>query len=206
MESEKETPTVGPKLRIALVAPPLVRIPPEGYAGTERIVAALAHALHERGHRVTVFASGDSDLPCEVVPVVPHSLWGLGLRGDTTSYLEMSVALAWQEHARFDIIHSHVEQAGFLMSRYCPTPVISTLHKRLDVGGVAELIDLMPDVPLVAISESQRRWNPDANWIATIHHGLDFSSTPTSSRAPSRPRWACPPSRCPPGSARTCSS
>ena len=168
------------RLRIGLIAPPLVRIPPRGYAGTERIVAALAIGLHERGHRVTVFASGDSDLPCEVVPVVPHSLWGLGLRGDTSAYQEMSVAAAWEQCERFDILHSHVEQAGFLMARHCPTPVVSTLHKRVDTGGVAELIDMMPDIPLIAISESQRRWNPDANWVATIHHGLDFSATPSS--------------------------
>lgn len=167
-------------MRIGLIAPPLLPIPPKGYAGTERIVAALAIALHRRGHDVTVFAAGDSDLPCEVVPVVPHSLWGLGLRGDTTSYLEMSVAKAWEMSEKFDILHSHVEQAGFLMARYCTTPVVSTLHKRVDTGGVAELIDLMPDVPLVAISDSQRRWNPGANWIATIHHGLDFGDTPTS--------------------------
>ena len=111
---------------------------------------------------------------------MPHSLWGKGLRGDTTSYLEMSVALAWEMSGQFDILHSHVEQAGFLMARYCRTPVVSTLHKRVDTGGVAELIDLMPDVPLVAISDSQRRWNPRANWLSTIHHGLDFSLTPMS--------------------------
>jgi glycosyltransferase involved in cell wall biosynthesis len=167
-------------LRIAIVAPPLVRVPPRGYAGTERIVAAIALGMHARGHQVTVFASGDSELPCEVVPVVPHSVWERGVRGDQSAYFEMSAAMAWEQHARFDIIHSHVEQAGFLMSRHCPTPVVSTLHKRLDVGGVAQLIDLLPEIPLIAISESQRRWNPDANWVATIHHGLDFSETPAS--------------------------
>jgi glycosyltransferase involved in cell wall biosynthesis len=170
-------------LRIAIVAPPLVRVPPQGYAGTERIVATLALGLHERGHRVTIFASGDSDLPCEVVPVVPHSVWERGVRGDQSAYFEMSAAMAWEQHARFDIIHSHVEQAGFLMAHHCPTPVVTTLHKRVDVGGVAELIDLLPDIPLIAISESQRRWNPDANWVATIHHGLDFSKTPSSASA-----------------------
>jgi glycosyltransferase involved in cell wall biosynthesis len=168
------------RLRIGIVAPPLVRIPPTGYAGTERIVAAIALGLHARGHQVTVFAAGDSDLPCEVVPVLPKSVWGRGLRGDTSAYVEMSVARAWEQAARFDVLHSHVDHAGFLMARHCGTPVISTLHKRLDVGGVAELIDQMPDVPLVAISDSQRRWNPGANWVATIHHGLDFSRTPTS--------------------------
>jgi len=171
--------TNGP-LRIGLIAPPVVRLPPAGYAGTERIVAALAVHLHERGHRVTVFASGDSDLPCEVVPVVPEAVWARGVRGDTSAYRDMSVAMAWEQHERFDIIHAHVEHAAFLMAHHCPTPVVSTLHQRLDKGGVAQLIDRLPDIPLIAISDSQRRWNPDANWVATVHHGLDFDHTPTS--------------------------
>jgi glycosyltransferase involved in cell wall biosynthesis len=127
-----------------------------------------------------VFASGDSNVPCELVPVVSDSLWDKGVRGDTTAYLQLSVTLAWEQAERFDLFHSHVEHLGFHMARHCSTPVVTTLHKRLDVGGVAELIDAMPDVPLIAISDSQRRWNPAANWIATIHHGLDFSQTPIS--------------------------
>jgi glycosyltransferase involved in cell wall biosynthesis len=169
-------------LRIGIIAPPFVAVPPPGYAGTERIVATIARGLHEHGHRVTVFASGDSDLPCEVVPVVPQALWRTGQRGDPAAWLEMCVARAWDEAGRFDIIHSHVETAAFLMARHCGTPVVTTLHKRLDTGGVADLIDLFPDVPLVAISDSQRRWNERANWVATIHHGLDFSATPSSDR------------------------
>ena len=165
-------------LQIALIAPPFLPVPPPAYAGTERIIAALAAGLHARGHRVTVYASGDSDLPCEVVPVVPRALWRAGYRGEAPAYVEMAVAQAWADSAHYDVIHSHVETAAFLMARYCETPVVTTLHRRLDVGGVAEMIDRFGDVPLVAISESQRRWNPAANWIATIHHGLDFSATP----------------------------
>jgi glycosyltransferase involved in cell wall biosynthesis len=66
------------------------------------------------------------------------------------------------------------------MARHASTPVLSTLHSRLDAGASLELIDAYPDIPLVAISESQRRWHPKADWVATIHHGLDLSSTPRS--------------------------
>jgi glycosyltransferase involved in cell wall biosynthesis len=166
------------RLRIALVAPPFVPVPPPTYAGTERIVATLATGLHELGHRVTVYASGDSELPCEVVPVVPEALWRSGYRGDGLAHLEKTLARVWEHAADYDVIHSHLEAATFLMARYCRTPVVTTLHRRLDVGGVSTLIDHFPDIPLIAISESQRRWNQDANWIATIHHGLDFAATP----------------------------
>ena len=168
-------------LRIGIIAPPVVPLPPTTYAGTERIVASLATGLHERGHRVTVFASGDSDLPCEVVPVVPHALWNEGYTGEVPVYLEMAVASAWDEIDRFDVLHSHVETEGFLLARHAQIPVVTTLHRRLDINGVADYIDAFPMIPLVAISDSQRRWNPDANWVATVHHGLDFSTTPTRS-------------------------
>src|SRR5699024_3121165 len=73
-------------LRIALVSPPMLPIPPARYAGTERIVAALVDGLHRRGHRVTLFAPGDSRVDCELVPTVPRSLWSTGFRGDLSSY------------------------------------------------------------------------------------------------------------------------
>jgi len=60
----------GKALRIALVAPPVKAVPPVGYGGTERVVAALAAGLVDRGHDVTVFASGDSQTPGRLVPIV----------------------------------------------------------------------------------------------------------------------------------------
>jgi glycosyltransferase involved in cell wall biosynthesis len=169
-------------MRIGLIAPPVIPLPPPTYAGTERIVSLLALGLHARGHRVTVFASGDSELPCEVVPVVPRALWADGMTGDLGVYFQMAVSRAWDEADRFDVIHSNVETHGFLFAQHASVPVVTTLHGRLDVAGATQYIDALPTIPLVAISESQRRWNPDANWVATIHHGLDFTTTPSGTR------------------------
>ena len=132
---------------------------------------------------MTVFASGDSRVPCELVPVIPRALWTSGHRGDLSTYTELSVIRAWEEQDRFDILHSHVETAGFAMARYARTPVVTTLHRRLDDEGVAALIARCREIPLIAVSDSQRRWHPSANWVSTIHHGLDFRATPTSDRA-----------------------
>jgi len=169
-------------LRIALVAPPMLPVPPPTYAGTERVVAALAEELHRRGHQVTLFAPGDSQVSCELVPTLPRSLWSADYRGDVSSFINVGLAKVWAEHERFDVIHSHVETLGFLFARYCPTPVITTLHGRLDAWGIPELIAEFRDIPLVAISDSQGRWAPDANWIATIHHGLPLEGMPFSEK------------------------
>jgi glycosyltransferase involved in cell wall biosynthesis len=175
-----DRPSSHGSLRIGLIAPPLVPLPPPGYAGTERIVSTLALALQERGHAVTVFAAGDSTLACPVVPVVPRALWPLGQRGDLRESFQASLAAAWERREEFDILHSHVDTAGFSAARRSSVPVVTTLHGRLDVGETPRLLDEYGDIPLIAISDSQRRWHPGAHWVATIHHGLDFTQTPLS--------------------------
>ena len=165
-------------LRIALIAPPMLPVPPPTYAGTERVVAALVDELVRCGHHVTLFATGDSQVTAELVAIRPQSLWSEGYQGDVSSFINVGLARAWAEHERFDVIHSHVETLGFLFARHCPCPVVTTLHGRLDVSGIPELIAEFDDIPLVAISESQRRWAPDANWVATIHHGLPLERVP----------------------------
>lgn len=162
------------RLRIALVAPPLEPIPPPRYGGTERVVATLAEGLHRRGHEVTLFASGDSHVSGRLVPIVPRALWRDGFRGEVGPYMQLGIsAVAAREH-EFDIIHSHVESYGFMFASRSSVPVVTTLHLRLDVSATPEMLRYYPRVPLVAISESQRRLLPKANWVATIHHGMSF--------------------------------
>jgi glycosyltransferase involved in cell wall biosynthesis len=160
----------------------MIPIPPPSYAGTERVVATLGNALIERGHDVTLFAAGDSTFGGRLVPTVAESLWSHDYRGDLTAHMAITVARAWRTCTQFDVIHSHVETHGFVFARHCPTPVVTTLHGRLDVAGIPELLAEFDDIPLVAISDSQRRWNPGANWLATVHHGLPLVSMPWSDR------------------------
>ena len=166
------------KLRILLVAPPMVPVPPPTYAGTERVIASLGAELHRRGHHVGLVAAGDSEVPYELIRSVDASLWKTGYDGDVASYMQYTAAIAWDAAPRFDIIHSHLENHTFLLARYAPVPVLTTLHGRLDTAGMPELLERFRDVPLVAVSESQRRWHIDQNWVGTIHHGLPLESMP----------------------------
>lgn len=174
--------TTNDPLRIALLAPLVTPIPPPAYAGTERVIAALAQHLHERGHEVTLYASGDSQVPCRLVPVIGESLWASGYQGDGRQFTPMVVTAAWRDADRFDVIHSHLEGGGFVLARHGPVPVVSTMHNRLDTEGMPQLLDEFSDIPLVGISDSQRRWSPDANWVATIHHGIARRESLSSER------------------------
>jgi len=165
-------------LRIALLAAPMVPVPPVAYGGTERVVAALASELTKRGHDVTVFASGDSTVAGRLRPVVERALWRTGHHGDVSAHMLRAVARCWAEADQFDLIHSHVEAFGFPLARHASVPVVSTLHGRLDGGGIPELLEEFSDIPLVAISESQKRWAPDANWVDVVHNGLPLEAMP----------------------------
>ncbi len=174
---EKGGRTIDP-LRVAVIVPPMLPVPPPMYSGTERVVATLVEELVKRGHAVTLFASGDSQTNAALVPTIERSLWSTGYRGDVSSYMLVGFARLWRELDRFDLVHSHAETLGFLMARQCGAPMLTTLHGRLDVSGIPLLLEEFADIPLVSISESQRRWAPGANWVATIHHGLPLEGMP----------------------------
>jgi glycosyltransferase involved in cell wall biosynthesis len=161
-------------VKIALVSPPVIAVPPKQYAGTERVVAALGGALHTRGHDVTLFAPGDSVVPYELVPTVERSLWSTGFRGDLEPWMQLTAAIVERQRDRFDIVHFHLEGQGFSLGDG-GTPVVSTLHGRLDQPPMPALLRRYRDARLISISDSQRRWFPHNRWLATVPHGLPFS-------------------------------
>jgi glycosyltransferase involved in cell wall biosynthesis len=164
-------------LRIGMIAPPFLPVPPPRYGGTERIVGVLAEGLQRRGHHVTVFGSGDSRVSTNLVPTVPVALWGAGEVGEAAAAIDRTLTLVAEHAGDFDLIHNHLEWHGFPLARTAPVPVVATLHGRIDIGPTAEALPLYPEIPLIAISDKQRSFWPDQNWLATVHHGLPFDDT-----------------------------
>ncbi len=164
------------KLRIAQVAPPLERVPPVAYGGTERIVHGLAMELAARGHELTVFASGDSDVPGTLVPTVDKALRPAGIEGDASGWFLATVQAVLERASEFDIIHSHLEWWSIPLARMTPVPMVSTFHGRLDLPWSERLFDDAPE-GLVAISRSQASAHPKVPWTI-IHNGLVLDQAP----------------------------
>ena len=72
----------------------------------------------------------------------------------------------------FDVIHCHLDYFGFPLLRRLGTPSLTTLHGRLDLPELPALYRLYGDMPVVSISNSQREPLPEANYVATVLHGL----------------------------------
>ncbi|HJT19439.1 MAG TPA: glycosyltransferase family 4 protein [Nitrospira sp.] len=159
-------------MRIAQVAPLWESVPPKLYGGTERIVSYITEELVRMGHEVTLFASGDSETAARLEAVCPQAL-----RLNTGIFNRDAPMLMLQERSlgtvgEFDLIHSHLDFLGFPLARRNPQPVVTTLHGRLDLPELQPVFREYAEMPLVSISDAQRRPLPWANWQATVHHGL----------------------------------
>jgi glycosyltransferase involved in cell wall biosynthesis len=168
------------RLRIAQVAPPLERVPPAAYGGTERVVHELTTELVRRGHDVTLFASGDSDVPIRLVPTVDRALRPAGIEGDAGGWFDATVKQVLEHATEFDIIHSHLEWWSLPLVRRSPVPVAATFHGRLDLPWADRLLRDAP-LGMVAISRHQAHTHPTVPWTI-IHNGLSLDRAPFEGR------------------------
>jgi glycosyltransferase involved in cell wall biosynthesis len=168
-------------MRIAQVAPVYESVPPAQYGGTERVVSYLTEQLVQRGHRVTLFASGDSRTSARLSSVVPRSL-RRGGSDDALSAHVMLLAEVFERASEFDLIHCHVDYLAFPFGRLVRTPTLHTLHGRLDLPWLLPLFRRFPSVPLVSISDAQRQPLREVplSWAGTVYHGLPLEPYPLS--------------------------
>ena len=159
-------------MKIAQVAPLYESVPPKFYGGTERVVSYLTEALVRKGHEVTLFASGDSVTKAHLVAGCHRSLRMDKESVDRIAHHVLQTERVFQQLEEFDVIHSHIDYFPFSLMRRSPTPVLTTLHGRLDLPDLEPLYREFSDMPLVSISDSQRHPLPWVNWQGTVYHGL----------------------------------
>ncbi len=162
-------------MRIAQIAPLFEAVPPKLYGGTERVVYSLTEALVELGHDVTLFASGDSETSAKLDAPWPRSLrLDPDLRDWVATFALMIEHVAQRAHS-FDILHFHIDYWPNSVFTRQPVPFVTTLHGRLDLAEFAAVFRAFPQVPLVSISNSQRKPLPELGWTATVLHGMPQS-------------------------------
>ncbi len=164
-------------MRVALVSPLFESVPPRLYGGTERVVDWLCRGLADAGVDVTLFASGDSSVSAQadLIPVVDQAL-RLRTRPvtDPIAYNLKLMAEVASRASRFDVIHNHHDYWMLPLSRMTTTPLVTTLHGRLDLPDIHQAFFSYPNAHFVSISHHQREAMPGLRWARTIHHGIDL--------------------------------
>jgi glycosyltransferase involved in cell wall biosynthesis len=159
-------------VRIAQIAPLAESVPPKLYRGTERVIACLVDELVDLGHDITLFASGDSRTHGKLQPVWPRALRLGRQRTDPHAACAVLLEAISRRATDFDVIHAHIDWLHLPLLSRLGVPFLTTMHGRLDLPGLPNVVRAFPDAGFVSISDNQRRPLPEANWRGTIQHGL----------------------------------
>jgi glycosyltransferase involved in cell wall biosynthesis len=159
-------------MKIAQIAPLAESCPPALYGGTERVVSYLTEELVEQGHDVTLFASGDSITAAELVPCSERALRMCPEIGDALPYHIVLLEEVARRAHEFDALHFHIDLMHAPVVRAFANRTVTTLHGRLDLPELQPFYRAFPHLPLVSISDAQRRPMPPVNWVNTVYHGL----------------------------------
>jgi glycosyltransferase involved in cell wall biosynthesis len=161
----------GKVMRIAQIAPLWECVPPPAYGGIELVVSLLTEALVARGHKVTLFASGDS-----VTSANLESVHARALRLDPDIrepgiYEMLSISKAFEQAGQFDVIHSHVGCAALPFAKLCKTPTVHTLHGIFTKDN-SKMFSYAKDEPYISISDSQREPELDLTYVSTVYNSI----------------------------------
>jgi len=160
-------------MRIAQLAQICVPVPPAKYGGTELIISLLTEELVRRGHKVTLFAAGDSKTSAKL-----HYSYktAVGIEKDTpiTELASVSEAFSYiKNDGNFDIIHNHAGWWGITLAQYAQIPIVTTLHNDYLPLGTPAFEYFKNSCYYVAISENQKRLNAGLNFAGVVYNAID---------------------------------
>ncbi len=157
-------------MRIVIIAPPWVAVPPPAYGGTEGVLDSLARGLHAAGHDVLLFTTGDSTCPVPRSSVLPRAI-GVGLGGSATELRH--VIHAYEAATDADLVHDHTLVGPVYADRLVGLPVVTTNHGPFEseLGDYYRVIG--ERTPVIAISHHQASTARGLPIAAVIHHGVD---------------------------------
>ncbi len=161
-------------MRVAVIAPPWLPVPPPAYGGTEAVLDALARGLVAAGHDVLLCTTGDATCPVEKWWVYEQAL-GVGVPGAALGEIRhvlgaYDAARAWGA----EVVHDHTLVGPLYAARFPDLPVVTTNHGPFDDDLSAFYAALAGRVPLICISHHQASTAP-VPVAAVIHHGIDVA-------------------------------
>lgn len=160
-------------MRVAIVAPPFISVPPPRYGGTELFIAQLAAGLRNSGVDVVVYANGESTLDVETRWLFSKAQWPI--KGEVYDNLKDLNHTTWaiKDAARTcDLIHIN-NAPGLICSRFVNRAFVYTVHHP-HLPELSDFYSYFPEVNYVTISDFQRLQETLPR-LQTIHHGLDIS-------------------------------
>ncbi|OGH37827.1 MAG: hypothetical protein A3B44_01120 [Candidatus Levybacteria bacterium RIFCSPLOWO2_01_FULL_38_21] len=176
-------------MKVGIIGPIWLAIPPHGYGGTEDVVYNLVNGLFDRGNDVTLFGSKTSKVKAKVIPTVDKPLRDKKVEWTNVSYIIHHITEAFDRASDFDILHMHLNKSqdyiALPLAKNLKTPVLFTIHFKVPSPSYKEdrylVLTKYKNLPFTSISNSQRD-NTPLNFIATVYNCLDIKNYPFSLR------------------------
>ena len=170
-------------LRIALLAPPWIPVPPTGYGGIESVVAFLADALVEAGHDVTLFAAPGSRSRARVITPLdrthPDEIGASVVEADHVARAFLEIERAADDGRPFDLVHDHSGWVALAMADRLPVPVLHTVHGSFDENAKRFYAAHGFKAALSCISRAQAATRPEGVRIdAIVPNPINVSEWP----------------------------
>jgi len=177
-------PSMPRALRIALLAPPWLPVPPSGYGGVETVVALLADALVERGHDVTLLAAPGSRGRARVVPLLdrlhPRQIGASVVEADHVARAFAHVESEALAGRPYDILHDHSGWVALAMADRLTVPVLHTVHGSFDADASRFYAAHGAKAAISYISRAQAATRPDGLAVdAIVPNPIDVEAWPT---------------------------
>jgi glycosyltransferase involved in cell wall biosynthesis len=172
----------GKALRVAMLAPPWISVPPPGYGGVESVVGVLTEALVRQGNAVTLFCAPGSVSSARVVTLLDESHPD---EIERSLYEVDHVAQAFEEidlaagDDHFDVIHDHCGFTALAMADRLDTPLVHTLHGQFTASTAAFYARHGHKAALVGISRAQLASAPEGlESVGAIPNPIDLRAWP----------------------------
>ncbi len=167
-------------MKIALVADPYVAVPPVKYGGSEQVIYYLIKGLLEAGHEPILLGTGDSNVPCELIPIVPKAVFFPKTREGTIKFEKKIKTIAQTTAAalnkvmgRVDIIHSHASpQSSFDLRQFAHVPNLTTLHNPIRLEDIP-YYKKRQNLYYASISQNQQQAHPELKFVGNVYNGED---------------------------------
>lgn len=170
-------PSRAAALRVGILAPPWLPVPPPAYGGTENVLDTLARGLTQAGAEVLLYSTGDATCPVDRAWSFERAV-GVGGGGPLEELRQVIDAYRTFHDAGVEVVHDHT-LAGPLYAGWFPDlPVVTTNHGPFDHHLATLYRAVSARVPVIAISAHQASTAPAGTVSAVIHHGIDTDQVP----------------------------
>lgn len=157
-------------MKIAVLSPIAWRTPPEKYGPWEQVASNITEALVEKGHEVTLFATGDSITKAKLEWICERP-YEVDKENDPKVMECLHISHLMEQAENFDIIHNHFDFLPLSYSGLIKTPILTTIHGFSSPKIIPVYKKYNASTSYVSISNSDRA--KELDYLTTIYHGLN---------------------------------